>query len=86
MASIENGNSEAARQRSGINGINDMENNRNEYKVRAKRLQSAIKSTFGVNCTSSQALELVAKEENYPSWDALSAISKEPNQKVEVAN
>lgn len=49
--------------------------NRSEYKVQAKRLGAAINSMFGVPCTSSQSLELLAKQENFPNWDALSGVA-----------
>ena len=42
-------------------------------KSRAKRLRPAIEKMFGVSVTHSQSLELVAKEENYPHWDAACA-------------
>ena len=42
-------------------------------KSRAKRLRHAIEHMLGVKVTHSQALELVAKEENYPHWDAACA-------------
>ncbi len=45
----------------------------NELKVRAKRLRAAIKDTLGVPITIANSLELVAKEENYPNWDAATA-------------
>jgi hypothetical protein len=44
-----------------------------ELKARAKRLRVAINDMIGKSVTSSQSLELVAKEENYPNWDAASA-------------
>lgn len=50
-----------------------MEKQRIEYKARATRLRAAIKLMFGIDCTSSEAYELVAKEENFPNWDAASA-------------
>jgi hypothetical protein len=42
-------------------------------KPRAKRLRIAVAQMFNVSVTHSQALELVAKEENYPNWDAACA-------------
>lgn len=42
-------------------------------KSRAKRLRHAIGQMLGVKVSHSQALELVAKEENYPHWDAACA-------------
>ena len=50
-----------------------MKTNNTELKVRAKRLRTAIKVVLGVDATNSQALELVAREENFPTWDAASA-------------
>lgn len=46
----------------------------NELKNRAKRLRVAIKKTLGVHITLAQSLELVAKEENYPNWDAATGV------------
>lgn len=42
-------------------------------KPRAKRLRAAVAGMFNVPVTHSQALELVAREENYPNWDAANA-------------
>lgn len=42
-------------------------------KSRAKRLRPVIAEMFSVSVTNSQSLELVAKEENFPSWDAACA-------------
>lgn len=42
-------------------------------KPRAKRLRAAVAKMFNVVVTHSQSLELVAKEENYPNWDAACA-------------
>ncbi|AYG47907.1 hypothetical protein DV532_26860 (plasmid) [Pseudomonas sp. Leaf58] len=42
-------------------------------KSRAKRLRHAIEKMLGIPVSHSQALELVAKEENYPHWDAACA-------------
>ena len=50
-----------------------MSTNLKEYKERVKRLRSAVSSVLNVECTQSQAYEIMAKEENYPNWDALSA-------------
>lgn len=50
-----------------------MNNNLNDYKTRAKCLKQAVSSVFDIECSLSQAYELLAKEENYPNWDALSA-------------
>jgi len=44
----------------------------NNYKERVKRLRKAVSSVLNVECSQSQAYELIAKEENYPNWDALS--------------
>ncbi|MEG0870410.1 MAG: ATPase, T2SS/T4P/T4SS family [Hafnia sp.] len=41
--------------------------------ARAKRLRTAITKMCQVKITHSQALELVAMEENYPNWDAACA-------------
>lgn len=49
-----------------------MNTNQVAYKARAKRLRQAITQSFGVSCSIAQSLELIAKSENYPSWDALS--------------
>lgn len=57
--------------------------NTNDYKERVKRLRKAVSSVLNIECTQSQAYELMAKEENYPNWDALSGsidkISTEKN-------
>lgn len=50
-------------------------------KPRAKRLRAAVAQMFNVAVTHSQALELVAKEENYPNWDAACASVGHPLQK-----
>lgn len=42
-------------------------------KSRAKQLRPAVAEMFKVSVTHSQALELVAKEENFPNWDAACA-------------
>lgn len=42
-------------------------------KSRAKRLRAAIQAVLNVQVSHSQALELVAKEESYPTWDAACA-------------
>lgn len=49
-----------------------------ELKARAKRLKTAIQDVLGVAVSTSQSLELVAKEENYPNWDAASGCSLKP--------
>lgn len=48
----------------------------NGLKVRAKRLRAAIKSVLRANVSHAQSLELVAQEENYPTWDAACACIK----------
>lgn len=55
-----------------------MNNNLNEYKERVKRLRKAVSSVLNVECTQSQAYELIAKEDNYPNWDALSGCINTP--------
>lgn len=42
-------------------------------KQRAKRLRNALASDHSLQLTHSQSLELIAKEENFPHWDAASA-------------
>lgn len=42
-------------------------------KSRAKRLRTALTDMLKVPVTHSQSLELVAKEENFPNWDAACA-------------
>lgn len=42
------------------------------FKQRAKRLRNALESVLQVKVTHAQSLELVAKEENFPNWDAAS--------------
>lgn len=44
-------------------------------KARAKRLRTAITAMFKVPVSVAQSLELVAQEENFPTWDAASASS-----------
>ena len=44
-----------------------------ELKSRAKRLRTAVTEMFGVNVSHSQSLELVAKEDNFPDWNAVAA-------------
>lgn len=48
-------------------------------KIRAKNLRNAVKSMLHVSVTHAQALELVAKEENYPTWDAACASFRASN-------
>jgi hypothetical protein len=58
-------------------------------KARAKRLRSAVQSMFNVDVSVSQSYELLAKEENFPNWDAacksLSAKRNGPIQPVSPA-
>lgn len=58
-----------------------------EIKARAKRLGRAITEMFGHPITTAQVLELVAKEEGFPSWDAASACYRQPRhqQQIEVS-
>lgn len=49
-----------------------MNTNLNDYKERVKRLKKAVSSVLNVECSQSQAYEILAKEENYPNWDSLS--------------
>lgn len=49
-------------------------------KSRAKRLRSAVTDMFKVPVTHSQSLELVAKEENFPNWDAACASYGRPKR------
>lgn len=60
-----------------------MNTNLNNYKERVKRLRKAVTSVLNFECTQSQAYELLAKEENYPNWDALSGTI---NKKAELEN
>lgn len=58
-----------------------MTTNLNDYKARVKRLRGAVFSVLNIECTQSQAYELMAKEDNYPNWDALSgSIDKNPTK------
>lgn len=41
-----------------------------DLKVEAKRLRSAIAEMFHIPVSSAQSLELIAKTKNFPSWDA----------------
>jgi hypothetical protein len=43
-----------------------------DYKERVKRLRKAVSAVLNVECSQSQAYELMAKEDNYPNWDAMS--------------
>lgn len=54
-----------------------------EYKERVKRLRKAVSTVLGVPCSQSQAYELLAKEENYPHWDALSGVLKQQSSSLE---
>lgn len=59
----------------------------NDYKARVKRLRGAVLSVLNIECTQSQAYELMAKEDNYPNWDALSgSIDKNPKNGSTLAN
>lgn len=58
-----------------------MNTNLNDYKNRAKNLRSAVSSVLNIECTQSQAYELIAKEENYPNWDSLSGILNKNTEK-----
>lgn len=60
-----------------------MNTNLNDYKNRAKNLRSAVSSVLNVECTQSQAYELIAKEENYPNWDSLSGTLNKNTEKQE---
>lgn len=42
----------------------------NALKARAKRLRGALSSNLKFEVSTAQSLELVAREENYPNWDA----------------
>ncbi|MDW8818812.1 glyoxalase superfamily protein [Pseudomonas aeruginosa] len=48
-----------------------------ELKIRAKRLRRAVSVVLGQDIKTSQSLELVAREENYPNWDAACACAGE---------
>lgn len=75
MTRTENGNSEAACGLVEWKSMN-MKTDQNELKARATRLQAATKAVLGSKCTLAQAYEMLAKEENFPSWDALSGVAK----------
>lgn len=45
-------------------------------KTRAKNLRNALESVLRISVSRSQSLELVAKEENFPNWDAACASYK----------
>jgi twitching motility protein PilT len=55
--------------------------NKAELKSNAKRLQSAISEMFGVPVSTAQSLELIAKSQNFPSWDAACACTNRPGPK-----
>lgn len=57
-----------------------------ELKTRAKRLRAAIAETLDLKIKIAQSLELVAKEENYPSWDAACACSPRQTSEALDAN
>lgn len=50
-----------------------MQASRSDLKIRAKRLRAALKAILGVDATNSQTLELIAREESFPTWDAAAA-------------
>lgn len=60
-----------------------MNTNLNDYKNRAKNLRSAVSSVLNIECTQSQAYELIAKEENFPNWDSLSGTLNKNTEKQE---
>lgn len=45
--------------------------NISQYKAMAKLRRTSIQAVLGVPVTHSQALEIIAREHNFPSWDAL---------------
>lgn len=45
--------------------------NISQYKAMAKIRRTSIQAVLGVPVTHSQALEIIAREHNFPSWDAL---------------
>lgn len=47
-------------------------------KVRAKKIRSALSDVAGITISHSQSLEVVAREENYPNWDAACASFSAP--------
>lgn len=53
-----------------------MNTNLSSYKERVKLLRKAVSTVLNVECSQSQAYEIIAKEENYPNWDTLSGIIK----------
>ncbi len=58
-----------------------------DLKARATRLGRAITKMFGHPVTTAQGLELVAQEENFPSWDAAAACYRQPRpqQSIELS-
>ena len=52
--------------------------NTEALKARAKRLKTALKSVVGVEVSLAQALEITAREENYPNWDTAAACRAAP--------
>ncbi|MBM5458719.1 Flp pilus assembly complex ATPase component TadA [Pseudomonas sp. P66] len=48
--------------------------NVSHYKQLAKQRRKAIQAVTGLAISHSQSLEIVAREENYPSWDALCGV------------
>lgn len=56
---------------------------KDQLKQRAKCLRNAISSMLKIEISHSQSLELVAREENYPNWDAAVASCKTTNSRVE---
>jgi len=51
-------------------------------KERARRLKSALQSMTGTDIKMSTALELVAREDNFPNWDARSAATRIEGTKI----
>lgn len=50
-------------------------------KLRARRLKSALSTSFSIELTYSNCLELIAREEGYRNWDTASAQSAPPGTK-----
>lgn len=44
-----------------------------ELKARARRARSAVGDIFGISCSESQSFKLMARIENFPSWEAAGA-------------
>ena len=55
-----------------------MKMNQTEIKARANRLRNAVSEMFAIKVSQAQAYELIAKEENYPNWDAAAKYLKNP--------